>query len=146
MKAIFLKDVPGYGRKDEVKEVKDGYALNFLIPRGLAARASDEALKALEARKAEDIAKRKAENDAHIAVIRQLQKEPLEIHVKVNEKGHLFEAITVHSIGTAIRTQGKVLPESIIMLPKPIKEAGAHKITAKVGDQELVFTLNIVKN
>ncbi|HRH25938.1 MAG TPA: 50S ribosomal protein L9 [Candidatus Paceibacterota bacterium] len=146
MKVILLKDVPRYGQKHTIKDAKDGYALNFLIPQGLAVIATPEVLEKMKADDSARLAAQKAEDAVLVGVIRTLQKEPPVLHVATNEKGSLFKAIHVKEIAEQIVVQtGKKIPESALKLEKPIKEAGDHKVEVKIGDETLIFKVNIVK-
>lgn len=145
MKIILLKDVPGVGRRDEIKNVSDGYALNMLFPRGLAAKATDQGLAELERRQQEAKAAKQAEYEKYKVVIRQLQKEPLSMSVASNDKGHLFKAVHEKDIAEAIfHTHHIKLPTELISIDQ-IKEAGDHKVTIKLGEEQLVFKVNVLK-
>lgn len=146
MKVIFLKDVSRYGRRDEIKEVSDGYALNFLIPNKMAAKVTPELLTKIEAEKARDAAVKQAENNALVEIVRQLQKAPITIPASVNDKGHLFKAIHESDIVETIKKViGKDFPVSTIKTDGHIKEAGEHKVVAHIGGSEYVFKINILR-
>jgi large subunit ribosomal protein L9 len=146
MKVVLLKDVPRYGQKNTIKDAKDGYALNFLIPQGLAVAATPEVLAKMKADDSAREAAQKAEDAVLVSVIRTLQKEPPVLHAATNEKGSLFKAIHAKEISDQILVQtGKKIPESAIKLEKPIKEAGDHKVEIKIGGEVLIFKINIVK-
>lgn len=101
MKVIFLKDVKGQGKKGEVKNVSDGYARNYLIPRGLAVEATEGNLKTLEAQKRSE-AKRKAQELAEAkALAEKLEKTTVTIAAKAGEGGRLFGAVTSKQIAEA---------------------------------------------
>ncbi len=93
MKVIFFKDVAGVGKKFDIKSVADGYALNFLVPRGLAVKASPEEVAKLEIKKSSEVKKRQ---DAEATLTKNLKKVSavsLVITQDANEKGHLFKGI-----------------------------------------------------
>ncbi|MCD6402247.1 50S ribosomal protein L9 [bacterium] len=128
MKVILLKDVENLGKKNEVKEVKAGYARNFLFPRGLAKPATPEALEELE--KMQELAAQKAEEE-----LKEIQKlasalDGLEITipVKIGDKGQLFESITATKIAERLKEEGFNIKKTQINLSKPIKELGEFPV------------------
>lgn len=145
MKIILLKDVKGIGKKYDIKEVKEGYALNLLIPRGLAVHATENNIKKFEIVKKSDISHRLIQEDLLIMNLKELNNAKIEMVGKANEKGHLFAGIHKEQIIPEIKNQIHIdiLPEFII-LEKPIKEVGEHEITVKVADKTVKFKL-IVK-
>ncbi len=129
MKIILLKDVRNVGRKDEVKNVADGYAANFLFPQNLAVAASEEKLAALEKNKAAREAAVAAEETALDEKIRSLAGAKIEIAVRATPKGGLFKSVTESDVLRALREQKNVeLPEEALRLSGPIKTIGEHTI------------------
>ena len=142
MKIILLKDVKGLGKKYDVKEAKDGHALNLLIPHGLAVHATDKNLKEVDIKKRTDLEHRKIQEDILIMNLKELNGAKIEMTEKANEKGHLFAGIHKEQIIPEIKKQTRIdmLPEFLI-LEKPIKEVGEHEITVKVADKTVKFRL-----
>ncbi len=140
MKIILLKDVPKMGRKFDVKEISDGYALNFIIPKGLGMKATAEALSKLEKDKKENEVKIKITEDLFRKDIESVSKETVKISAKANENGHLFAGISAKELSEEIEKQTRVkIDPSFIVLDKPIREVGdfildinAHNIKGKV--------------
>ncbi len=124
MRIIFLQDVENLGKKYEVKEVADGYARNFLIPRGLAKIATTETLKWLAAQK--EIEEKRAEEALKKTQELAAQIEGLEviIPVKVGEEQQLFESITSQKISEKLKEMGFKIKKEQIDLPEPLKELG----------------------
>ena len=90
MKVIFKKDVGGVGQRGTVKDVSDGYALNFLIPQGLPEQATADKVAAYNKQTAET-AKKSAEKNAELAAkLRALDGKRVVIKARANEKGHRF--------------------------------------------------------
>jgi large subunit ribosomal protein L9 len=131
MKIILLEDIEKVGKKYDVKEVKDGYARNFLIPKNLVKIANAKNMKWLEAQKQtksaiaeEDLKKVEARASA-------IDGQEIVISVKVGDKGQLFESITGHKISEKIKELGTVVDADQIILDEPIKELGEFPIKIK---------------
>ncbi len=139
MKVILLKDVQKIGKKFEVKNVSDGYALNYLIPRGLVEQATDRKIADLELKKKQSDEEVKVQGDLLQKEAEALNGMMIEVKVKANEKGHLFEGIHKDVIVTALG--GKLTADQFI-LKNPIKEVGEHTIPLTLGDYS--FVLNVV--
>ena len=131
MRIILLKDVEKIGKKFEVKEVKDGYARNFLIPRGLAKLATEEAIKWLETQK--EIEAKKAEED--LKKIQELASavatQEIIIQAKVGDQDQLFESINSQKLSEKLKEAGFNIKKSQIELPDPIKELGEFPVKIK---------------
>lgn len=131
MKIILLEDVDKLGKKYDVKEVKDGYARNFLIPKNLIKIADKKNMKWLEGQK--QIIVGKAEEDLKKTETRASAIDGLEviIPVKTGDKGQLFESITTQKISDKIKELGINVDASQIDLNEPIKELGEFSINIK---------------
>jgi large subunit ribosomal protein L9 len=142
MKVILLKDVPKIGKKYEVKNVAEGHALNFLIPRGLVETATKSALEKVKTYKTQDEARRKIQEDLLLKNIADLEGVKIEMSETANDKGHLFAGIHKEEIIPEISKQTKleILPEHLL-LDKPIKSVGEHIIEVKIRDTHAKFTL-----
>ncbi|OGG55952.1 50S ribosomal protein L9 [Candidatus Kaiserbacteria bacterium RIFCSPHIGHO2_02_FULL_55_20] len=129
MKVIFLKDVAKVGQHGTMKDVADGYALNFLIPQGLAVQATPDKVAAhLAAQKREGEAKEQ-HNKAITEAVHSLNGARVEMTARATEKGGLFKSITAADIVKAIQEQKRVsIPVETIALAKPLKEVGEHPI------------------
>lgn len=134
MKVIFVKDVGGVGQRDTVKEVSDGYALNFLIAQGLAEQATKEKIAALEKRTKSREEEKNKEAAAREKIITALDGARVELSVRATEKGGLFKSVGAKEIVQALRKEGKEIDEQLIILPKPIKEVGEHTIEIAAGN------------
>ena len=144
MKIVLLNDVPKVGRKYDVKNVANGFAMNSLIPRGLAKVATDSALKELEELKKMGDARKKVREDLLLKNIKETENISVELSGKANEQGHLFAGIHADELILAVKEQtGLDLDIDHVVLKEPLKEIGEHKVTAKVGELETQFTVNI---
>ncbi|MFA5934511.1 MAG: 50S ribosomal protein L9 [Candidatus Paceibacterota bacterium] len=145
MKIILIKDVKKIGRKYDVKDVADGFALNSLIPSGSAVPATGNYMKMIEEKKKQSgLVKdnfKKTLEDA----IAKLQDKRLNIKGKVNEKGHLFAGVHINQIIEEFKKQtGLKLDEDIFNLEKPIKEIGEHKVELTFGGNTFNLIVNII--
>jgi large subunit ribosomal protein L9 len=131
MRVILLKDVDKVGKKYEVKEVKNGYARNFLIPNGLAKLATKEAMVWLETQK--EIEEKKSEKELKKAqeVASTFDGQEIIIPVKIGEEGQLFESITAQKISEKMKELGFEIKKNQIELPEPIKELGEYAVKIK---------------
>lgn len=143
MKIILLKDVKKIGKKYEVKEVADGYALNSLIPNDIAVPATHSYLKLIEAKKKQSALMKEDFKKAFEYAISKLPGGKLHISGKVNEKGHLFAGIHEDQIIAEFKKEtGVILCSEHFEMEKPLKEIGEHTIDLKIeGDK---YKLNIV--
>lgn len=147
MKVIFLKDVPRVGRKNEVKEVNDGYALNFLLPNKLAIKGSPEAIKQLELKQKGIIVEKQVQKDLLIKNLKELEGKIIIFKEKANEKGHLFKSIHSKEIVFELKKQHHIdIDESIIKLDKPIKEIGKVEVPIEINEIKSFLSLEIQNN
>ena len=133
MKVIFLEDVKGKGKKGELKEVSEGYARNFLLPKKLAKEATADNLntfKMQEKAKAAQIAREKAEANENA---KKLENIVVKIPAKAGSNGKLFGAVTSKEISEALKQHGMNIEKNKIVLSEPIKTYGAFDIKCKFG-------------
>ncbi len=144
MKVVLLKDVQGLGRKNDVKNVSDGYALNQLIPKKLAVLGTPASIAHAERLKSEQDSERKIQEDLLFKNLASVEGVRVELSGKANEKGHLFASIHRETIVSELKKQKGVdiLPE-FLQLDKPIKEVGEHKIIFKVQGKTGGFILSV---
>ena len=131
MKIILLQDIPKMGKKYEVKDVSDGYARNFLLPRRLAKPATDAAMKMLAKEKTTADQKRLEEKAHYEDISKMLADKTFVIKTKIGEKGKAFGAITAAKIRDALKKEGIGVEKEWIMLEEPIKKTGEARITIK---------------
>ena len=131
MKVIFNTDVRGQGKKGEMKEVSDGYARNYLMPRGLASPATADAVNALklkEKAKAAQMAKEKAAAEENA---KRLSGVVVQISARAGQGGRLFGAVTSQEIAEALREQhGIEIEKNKIVQAEPIKQFGSYEVKA----------------
>ena len=144
MKVIFSTDVRGQGTKGEMKEVSDGYARNYLIPRGLAAEATADninAMKLKEKAKAAQIAREKAQAEENAKKLEGVQ---VLIRAKAGSSGKLFGAVTSQEICDALKEQFDIdIEKNKIVQAEPIKTFGSYTVKAKLG-YEVSGNINVL--
>ena len=143
MKVILLRDVAKIGRRFEIVEVPDGYALNKLIPKKDAEAATPANVKRIQQNKDRTNAN-KAETAAEIkSTIDSLNQEKLNIAMEANDQGNLFQAVNGRDVAKSAKDRGFNLPDDIIIITEPIKSVGEHQIYVKSQDQKLPLTIII---
>jgi len=142
MKVIFLQDVKGQGKKGDVKEVSDGYANNFLIPRGLAKPASESNLKQLEHQKKAEARQKEKEKEEARALAEKLKEAHVVIKAKAGEGGRLFGSITTRHIADELKNMKLDIDKRKIVLDEPIRTLGVTEVPVKLHP-EVKATLRV---
>ena len=146
MRVIFLKDVPRVGKKDDVKEVNDGYAENFLFPHRYAVQATARALADLSTRNKTIEIEREVQNDLLMRNLEEIKGKIVHMKGKANEKGSLFSAIHSKEISEAMQTEHRAdIGAEFIVLEKPIKEIGEFTIPISIKGKNSSFKLVVEK-
>ncbi len=143
MKLILTQEVANLGVPGDVVDVKDGYARNYLVPRGLgirwtkgAAKQIDTIKKAREVRDVRDLSYAEA-------IKAQLEALTVTLPARAGNSGRLFGAVTVSDIAAAVKSSGGPdVDKRRIMLGNPIKSVGTHPVTVKVRD-DVAATVNL---
>ena len=131
MKIILLKEIEQLGKPGDVKQVSDGYAKNFLIPRGLAEAATASALKNLAHKQAKTTARLEHEKTALEKLAEKLRTITLRFILGVGEKGQTFGSISSQDIVEKLAEQGINVEKKWIELEQSIKSSGEHDIKVK---------------
>ncbi len=145
MKVILREDVKDLGHIGEVLTVKDGYARNFLLPKGLAAEANLKNVKALEheKRKIQETV-RKAKSGAE-ELSSKIAAVTITIKAKAGEEDKLFGSVTVMDIADALKLEGLDIDRKKILLDEPIKRLGNYTVRVKVHSEvSAQFTVQVV--
>src|SRR5436190_9492459 len=133
MKVILSKDVQGTGKAGEVKDVADGYARNYLIPRKLAIPATSGALHNVEAKKASEQKKAAAEEATARALADRLTSAPVVLTAKVGDQGRLYGSITSGDIAEQLTAYlGQPIDKRRIELDEPIRQLGTFQVTIRL--------------
>jgi large subunit ribosomal protein L9 len=145
MKVILLQDVAKIGKRSEVVEVPDGYAMNQLIPKRMAEPATAANEKRIQKLQAAATATAEADQAKYEAAAKALQETKLQIAADTNEIGHLFKAVSEGEIAEAAQTAGVAIDEAMVVIGDPIKEVGEHTVSLQRGDAKAEFTIEVVK-
>ena len=144
MKVILKADVRGKGKKGQMIEVAEGYARNFLMPKGLAVLATADAVNTM---RLQEKAKAKADAEAKAAALEiaeKLKGMQVKVPSKGGEGGKLFGAVTGREISAALKEQhGVELDSKKLVLDEPIKSFGSYQVKAKLGF-EISGTVNVI--
>lgn len=147
MKVIFIKNVKNIGKINDIKEVSDGYAQNFLIPSGSVIRATDDAIaKIKEGEKLSTEAEMKKEVDLKnlLKTLAQTNSVALTGHAH-DGKGHLYQAVTAQEICHAVKEKHDIFitKDMILDYTKPLKAVGEHAVTIGTKKHNIVYKVLI---
>ncbi len=144
MKVLLLATVKGIGKKNDIKEVNEGYARNFLFPKGLAKVATDQVIQSLNIQKSTKETQHAVQKNLLLKNLKELEGKTVVLKEKANDTGNLFSSINQSVIAEALFKQHDITIDSeAIILPKPIKQCGTHEITVEVLGHRGVCTLVI---
>lgn len=132
MKVILKQDVKGQGKKGELVTVSDGYARNFLFPRGLAIEADSQAMNELRNREESAAYHKKVEKDAALAAAATLKDKALTIHAKAGNGGRLFGSVTTKEVADALEKQIGVKVDKRKITMNDIKAFGTYTAEVKL--------------
>ncbi len=132
MEVIFIKDLKGQGKKGEIKEVKDGYAENFLIKKGYAIKSTKSSLEQLENdNKAKAKEEEKAKKEA-ISLKEKLEKITLTFKVKTGDNDKVFGSVSIKQIKESLKEQGYAIDKSMIKLTSSPSSLGFHNVEVEL--------------
>ncbi len=136
MKVIFVKDLPGKGKKEEIKEVRTGYARNYLIPQGIAVEATGQNIRLLKDHEQMLEAKKKKVLSQAKEIRNALRDASITIDAKAGQDDKLFGAVTSEDIAEAIHKQKNVeIDKHQILIEQPIKKLGIYKIPIRFSEE-----------
>ncbi len=146
MKVLLLKDVKGVGRQNQIKEVKRGYGLNFLLPNGSAVIADGKAVSQAD----RNIRTAERRNERRKKEIKDMRRKldgyNLRIEAKVGEGGKLYGAITPQIISDNLKRNGFEIEKDAIAIEDPIKEAGEHEVKMIISPEaRLTIKVRVVE-
>lgn len=133
MKVILKEDVKALGKKGKVCEVSDGYARNFLIPRGLAVEATQGNVQDLAHKQKQEELRKQKEKQAALDLSQKIENMDIIVKVKVGEKGRLFGSVTNKEIAEVLEKEYQLkLDKRKIEVKEPIKGLGEYQVTVKL--------------
>lgn len=145
MKVIFIKDVKGQGKKDEIKEVKDGYAMNYLIKNKYAVPYTETSNKRLN----DEIKERKIQEEKDIEeankIKEKLKKEKISFKVKTGKEDRVFGSISSKQIKDELDKLGYKIDKKKIILDTPISSLGHHFVKIELH-KKVIAELEIILN
>ncbi len=145
MKVIFLKNVKGVANEGDIKEVKEGYAKNFLFKQKLALEATPANLKAHE-EKLESLKEQEKLKIAEAkALSEKLKSTKVEFNQKAGETGRLYGAVTSQEIADALAKNGIPVDKKLFDMKEPIKEAGIHTVKVNIY-KDIKSELKVIVN
>lgn len=132
MKVIFQKDVKGQGKKGEVKEVSEGYARNYLLPKGLVLEANDANLKSHKAVEKSIERKEQEKHEQAEQLAKELEAMDIRIHAKAGEGGRLFGAVTSKQIADYLESKKVKIDKRKIELNEQIRTLGTTQVVVRL--------------
>jgi len=133
MKVLFKKDVPDVAKAGQVKDVADGYARNYLIPRGMAVAATAGALK--QVAEVQAVAARHAADEEQSAreLKQRLEAQPIVIEAKAGTQGRLYGSVTSADVAMAIQKQiGANVERRDLEISDPVRQVGSYQVSARL--------------
>ena len=144
MKIIFLQEVPGSGKAGEIKEVKDGFARNALLPKGLAIEATKENLAMLQEKKAAIQLKKDNEKAAQEKQAEKINGKTFKITAKAGESGKLFGAVMSKDVSAALSKEGIDIDKKKLTINGEVKSYGTYEVEAKLHQSVVAkFFINV---
>lgn len=144
MRVILLQDVRGSGNKGDVTEVKDGYARNFLIPKGLAAEATKSREEQIKREQARQQAQHQKELDQYRRLAKELKGQSFILRAKSGDQGRLFGAITTQDVADLLNSRGYHIDKKKLEI-EPIRHVGTYTVHCHFyQDISAEFTLQVL--
>ena len=145
MKVILTQDVKGQGKKDQIIEVSDGYARNFLLPRKLAVLANAQAMNEAKNKEAAKLHKIEVEKEEARAIAKQLDAITVKIVESAGNDNRLYGAVTSKDIAEKLaKDHGVTVDKKKIVMTEPIKTFGTYKVEVKLYTSEIIGSINVV--
>jgi large subunit ribosomal protein L9 len=146
MKVVFLSDVKGTASAGDTKEVADGFARNFLLPRRLAVPATAAHLRELKQRVAASAARTNKELDTARALGARIEAAGVVLKVKAGETGKLYGSVTNADVAAALEEKGIALDRRKIVFKEPVKALGEHRAEVRLHPQVVAQVTVRVEN
>ncbi len=145
MKVVLLKDVKGSGKAGEIIEAKDGYAMNFLIKKGLAKVADSQAMNDHKNKKVAEEFHHQELLKANKALREAIDKKEITIQMKSGENGKFFGSVTNKEVADKLLEMGYSVDKKKISIPSNIKSAGKFDATVRISAEETAkIIINVI--
>jgi len=138
MEVILIRDVPKLGKAGDVVKVKNGYARNYLIPKGLAILANQKTIKALENQRKIILAKAERERKKLESLAEKLEGMSLTVYRKTIEEDRIFGSVSPVDILNMLKEKGIEIEKSQITLEEPIKRLGTFEVPIKLSSDKII--------
>ncbi len=138
IKIVLKGDVAGVGKTGDVKQVKDGFARNFLLPRNLASVATDHALRQVEIDQKKKETKKVLEKKKAQELAEKFNSLSVTMAVEVNEDGKLYGSLSAQDVEKALSAEGIEIDKKMILLASPIKDLGIYDLDIKLHPEVAV--------
>lgn len=145
MRVVLRGNVEGFGRRGDIVEVSDGYGRNYLIPKGLAMRATEGSEREAETMRRVELAREAKTIEAAQEIAAKVGALPLTIAARTADEGRLFGSVGVSEILEACAAAGIELERSSVKLDEPIKEIGDHSVTVSLHPEvQVALSVSVV--
>lgn len=145
MKIVLRSNVDGLGKRGDILDVADGYSRNYLIPKGLAMRATRGAEVQAEAMRRVEEQRDAKSRDAANALAQRLGATPMTIAARASEEGKLFGSVGATEIVDAAGAAGIEIERRVVQLDEPIKEVGDHSVTLELHpDVKMAISVTVI--
>ncbi len=146
MEVIFIKDLKNQGKKGQIKNVKDGYAENYLIKNGYAVKKTKENVSKLNYENAKKAKQDAEDKEKALKEKEKLEKEKLEFTVKTGEGDKVFGSISIKQIKDSLEQKGYKVEKSMIDITTPISSLGFHNVTIHLYPEvDAVVKVHVIK-
>lgn len=146
MKIILKEDIKKLGKMGQIVDVADGYARNYLVPKGLAVEASTKNIRSLEHEKKIIQEKARKHKDSAQDLASRISAMTLTIKAKAGEEEKLFGSVTTMDIAEALLTRGVEIEKKKIVLEEPIKRLGSYSVQIKLHpDVSVPLTIEVIQ-
>jgi large subunit ribosomal protein L9 len=138
MKVVLLENIKDLGKKNEIKEVSNGYGRNFLLKQNLAKIATESEISNARKRENLDLKDKENEINKENGILKKIAGIEIEIQVKVGKKEELFESVSVQKITEELEKRGFHILKEQVVIEEPIKELGEHSVGIKLKHADIV--------
>lgn len=136
-----LKEVKNLGHKGEVKNVADGYARNFLIPKGLAEVLNRHSMMVAEARKKKKVRVSKEKQEKKTKLAKKMNRKKITVKVKADDNGTMYAGLDKKALSVELGKQGYDIEPSELKMKGVIKKIGKHKVELKLAKEKAIITV-----